>query len=93
MGLGSIGDTVDHPVGAPLTFHQAMAFQVGKVLGNLHLGLAKHLLDMADTEGILAEQVEDPQAGHVAQATVYPAKFIGIHAICIPLKVYTFKGI
>ena len=91
--VGGIADAVDHPVGAPLTFHQVMAFKVGQVLGNLDLGFSQYLLDMADTERILNEQVKDPQAGEITQASVYLAKVLGIHVLYIPLKEYTCKGI
>lgn len=77
--VGCTGDAVDHPVGASLTFHQMVAFQVGEMLGNLYLRFSQYLLDMADTEGILAEKVEDSQASDVTQASVYLAKVIRIH--------------
>ncbi len=91
--VGGTGDAVDHPVGASLTFHQMVAFQVGEMLGNLYLRFSQYLLDMADTEGILAEKVEDSQASDVTQASVYLAKVIRIHVVYIPIKEYTCKGI
>jgi len=91
--VGCTGDAVDHPVGASLTFHQMVAFQVGEMLGNLDLRFSQYLLDMADTEGILTEKVEDSQAGDVTQASVYLAKVIRIHVMYIPIKEYTCKGI
>jgi|TARA_B110001454_G_C12535897_1_gene357234 hypothetical protein len=92
-GVGCIGDAVDHPVGPPFTFHQAVAFQVGEVLGDFHLGFSQNLLNVTNTERILPEKVEDSQACHVTQATIDPAEFLRIHGLNIPLKVYTCKGI
>ena len=63
-------------------------FQVGIVVGDFHVGFSENVQEVAYTEGILAEEVEDSQACHVAQATVYLAEFIGIHG-----KEYTHKGI
>jgi len=40
------------------------------VLGDLHLGLSQDVLDVADAERAVTQEVEDAQPGRVAQAFV-----------------------
>ena len=61
---------VDHPLLVPVRGHEFVLSQVSQVLGNGDLRHLKHFLEMADAERPFGEQVEDAQAGFVAETAV-----------------------
>jgi hypothetical protein len=83
-GLGR--QAVDHPVGLARGHDNAMAAQIGEVLGDFDLRFAQQLLKMADAQGAVAKQVEHPKPGPVAQALINLDK---VHGFSMGRKAYT----
>lgn len=54
----------------PLRVDQSFGFQIGKMLGNLHLRLVEDGLEMADAQRRLRKQTENAQSRLVAEALV-----------------------
>jgi hypothetical protein len=67
-GLG--GQRIYPPRAANFDFHHPMTPEVGKLLGRPHRTNPKHLLKVANTLRLNAQQIENAQAFHVAQALV-----------------------
>jgi hypothetical protein len=63
-------EAVNHPVGFALRLNETMGFEIAEMLGDLHLGFAQQLLEVADTERTMTEQIENPEPGAVAEALV-----------------------
>jgi hypothetical protein len=51
-------------------FHEIMLAEIRKVLGNLHLRRPQNLLKVTHAKGPLRKQMQDAQAGFVAEAFV-----------------------
>jgi len=61
---------VDPPIPFAANLHESVRLEVTEVLGDLHLALTEDLLQVTDTEGTPAEQMENPEARPIAQAFV-----------------------
>jgi len=66
---------VNHPVALAPRRHQPAPAQVIQVLGDFHLRLAQHDLEMAHAQRPAQQQVEDAQPRAVAQAFVDSHQF------------------
>jgi len=64
------GQGIDHPILMPRGIDHALPFQVAEMLGDLHLRLIEHFLQMTDAERSFSEQIQDPQARLIAKALV-----------------------
>jgi len=64
------GERIDHPLPLPFHLHEAALAEVGKVLGDGHLRQAEDVLEMADAEGRVLEEMHDAETGLVAEAVV-----------------------
>jgi hypothetical protein len=64
------GQRIDHPITLPFRFHQPTLAQIGEVLRDFDLRFPQNLLEMADAEGRLGEQMQNPQPGAVAKALI-----------------------
>jgi hypothetical protein len=85
LGLGGLGESmelsldgpgrffsefVDDPVFVAAIGDQAAGTEEAKVFGDLHLRGVQDVLEMADAEGALQEEVQEAQAGFIRQQTV-----------------------
>ena len=71
-----------HPFAFSSARDDAGSSQVGKVPGNLGLGRAYYLREIADTDFPIGYQIEQAQAGRVAQGAKEPIqRGIGFHGL------------
>jgi hypothetical protein len=75
LGRGFFGEVVNHPLALALDFDEAAGAEVGEVFGDFHLRLAEDVLEVADAERALREEVKEAQAGDVAEAFVDADEF------------------
>jgi hypothetical protein len=64
------GQRVHPPCAADLYLHHSMATQIRELLGSSHRADAEHLLNVANTLRLNAQEIENPQTIDVAQALV-----------------------
>jgi hypothetical protein len=84
------GNRVDHPVHPPLRFNQFTGLEIGEVFGNLDLCFVEKLLQMADAERPLGQQVKYPEPNRIREALIKGGK---VHKQNTPASVYTVKSI
>jgi len=89
FGRGGVGQGVNGPIAVAGGVDEAVFPQVGQVPGHVDLGDVEHVLQVADTEGGGAEQVENPETGFVAEAFVHLKK--SIHGSSIYVFAYIRK--
>jgi hypothetical protein len=90
-GAGFFGrERVDHPVGFAADFDELAGFQVAEVFGDFDLRLVENLLEVADAERAVLEEVEDAKAGEIAQAFV---DFDEVHARKVLIQEYSARRI
>jgi hypothetical protein len=75
LGRGFFGEVVNHPLALALDFDEAAGTEISEVFGDFHLRLAEDVLEVADAERALREEVEEAQAGDVAKAFVDADEF------------------
>src|SRR5882724_9317447 len=61
---------IDHPVLVPLHLPHSAIAKISEVLGNFYLWLAQDRLEMADAQGRLRQQMENPQPRPVAETLI-----------------------
>ena len=60
-------DAVVHPLALPPCSHDSGVTQVSKVTGDLRLGLIEDLDEIADTNLLIAHEIQEPEAGIVTR--------------------------
>ena len=67
--------TIYPPIAFPARFHHFVRLEIAEVLRNLHLRFTQYVLEVADAQWTLRQQLQDTQPGGVAQAFVDPNEF------------------
>ena len=88
--VGFVRQAVDHPLAVALRHDHPELLHVGQLLGGLDLRFPQDFLEVADTQGAGAQQVEDAQALRVAEAFIDLDR---VHGGYILLRAYPVNGI
>src|SRR5436189_739161 len=70
LGRGPAREGVDHPILFLLGLDETARAQISEMLGYLHLGLIQYLLEVANAEWRLGEQMQNAQPSLIAQTFV-----------------------
>ncbi len=89
-------DPVVHPLALPPRRHNPGAAEVRKMPGDLRLGAAQDLDEVADTDLLVAHEVQQPEPGVVSQRLKEPLHVVRLfrcHTLCIRIDVFEAQAI
>ena len=85
-GVRPLAQSVNHPSARTLRADKLPLLQVGQLFRDFDLRFPEQLLDVADAERTLGQQIQDAQSLNVGEALV---EVRCLHGLSIPLTVYT----
>lgn len=85
----SLHEPINAPVALPTCFYHPASLEIGEMLGDFYLRFAQNVLKVADAQGTADQQMQDPEAGGIAQTLIDPDE---LHAAVRADEITCIKG-